>query len=110
MLSTFIYITATLLVIYLVLINVYLYWFQKLEYFETEITTPVTTFSVIIPARNEAANIEKCIQSILNNNYPSSLFEIIIADDFSTDATPEIVEQLQEKFQNIQLIRLKNII
>ena len=110
MLTFFIYITVALLIIYLVLINLYLYWFSRLAYFRPGTTTPATTFSVIIPARNEAENIENCIQSVLNNNYPASLFEIIIADDFSTDATPEIVQQLQLKFPNIQLVSLKNII
>ena len=110
MLSYFVYITILLLCIYLLLINVYLYWFSRLGYFNAEATTAVTTFSVIIPARNEAENIENCIQSVLNTNYPSSLFEIIIADDFSTDATPEIVQQLQTKFSNVRLTSLKNII
>ena len=71
---------------------------------------PATTFSIIIPARNEEENIEACIQSILNNNYPKHLFEIIIADDFSTDATPDIVHRLQTEFSNIHIISLKNII
>ncbi len=110
MLTYFVYITILLLCIYLLLINIYLYWFNRLAYFRPGTIIPATTFSVIIPARNEAANIENCIQSILNNNYPASLFEIIIADDFSTDATPEIVQQLQTKFSNIQIISLKNII
>jgi cellulose synthase/poly-beta-1,6-N-acetylglucosamine synthase-like glycosyltransferase len=110
MLTIFVYITAALVVIYLVLINIYLYWFSRLAYFEPEIIIPEITFSVIIPARNEAENIENCIRSILNNNYPSSLFEIIVADDFSTDATPEIVQQLQLKFSNIKIVSLKNII
>jgi cellulose synthase/poly-beta-1,6-N-acetylglucosamine synthase-like glycosyltransferase len=110
MLSYFVYITIFLLCIYLLLINVYLYWFSRLGHFNAEVTTAVTTFSVIIPARNEAENIENCIQSVLNTNYPSSLFEIIIADDFSTDATPEIVQQLQTKFSNVRLTSLKNII
>jgi cellulose synthase/poly-beta-1,6-N-acetylglucosamine synthase-like glycosyltransferase len=110
MLIYFAYFTAALLVVYLVLINIYSYWFSKLGYFTAGNIEPLTTFSVIIPARNEAENIESCIRSVLNNNYPSSLFEITIADDFSTDATQQIVQQLQTKFSNIQLISLKNII
>jgi cellulose synthase/poly-beta-1,6-N-acetylglucosamine synthase-like glycosyltransferase len=110
MLIYFVYFTAALLVVYLVLINIYSYWFSKLSYFNAENIEPFTTFSVIIPARNEAENIKSCIKSVLNNNYPSSLFEIIVVDDFSTDATPQIVQHLQTKFSNIQLVSLKNII
>lgn len=50
-----------------------------------------TSISVVIPARNEAGNIGKCIQSILNNHYPQHVFEIIVIDDHSTDNTAEIV-------------------
>ncbi len=48
--------------------------------------------------------------SILNNNYPANLFEIIVADDFSTDATQGIVQRLQAKYSNVHIISLKNII
>lgn len=109
-LDLFIFLTATSLCIYLFLINLYLYWFSKLKIFNPTTVKPVTTFSIIIPARNEEENIEACIQSILKNNYPPELFEIIVADDFSTDATPDIVHRLQAQFSNIHIISLKNII
>src|SRR6187549_2791830 len=106
----FVYLTVILLCLYLLLINVYLYCFSKLKVFNLTSTKPSTTFSIIIPARNEEQNIEACIQTILNNDYPKNLFEIIVADDFSTDATPGIVQRLQKTFSNIQLISLKNLI
>src|SRR5271156_2333234 len=105
-----IYITAILLCLYLLLINLYLYWFSKLKIFIPATVKPTTTFSIIIPARNEAQNIEACLRTVLQNNYPKELYEIIVADDFSDDATPEIVLQLQKEFSNVQLISLKNII
>src|SRR6478735_1403476 len=110
LLTYFTYLTALLLCFYLLLINVYLYWFSKLTVFSSTVASPATTFSVIIPARNEAQNIEACIRSIFNNTYPAHLFEIIVADDFSTDATPQIVQQLQKEFSNISIISLKDII
>ena len=48
--------------------------------------------SVIIPARNEAANIERCLRSILRTSYES--IEVIVVDDRSSDGTAEIVEQV----------------
>lgn len=106
----FIYFTAALLCLYLLLVNTYLYWFSKLNIFKPEVVQPATTFSIIIPARNEEANIETCIRSILNNNYPKHLYEIIVADDFSADATADIVHRMQAEFLNINIISLKNII
>lgn len=41
--------------------------------------------SVIVPARNEAANIAACMQSILDCSYPN--LELIIVDDDSADGT-----------------------
>jgi len=55
---------------------------------------PHTTVSVIIPARNEAENIANCLQSILGNDYPMDLVEIIVIDDFSTDKTAEFAAGL----------------
>jgi chlorobactene glucosyltransferase len=46
--------------------------------------------SVIIPARNEARNIERCLRSVLATRY--SPIEVIVVDDRSTDGTAEIVE------------------
>lgn len=48
--------------------------------------------SVILPARNEAVNIERCVRSILGSSY--RFLELIVVDDRSTDATPQIVERL----------------
>ncbi|MBL7704360.1 MAG: glycosyltransferase [Taibaiella sp.] len=65
-------------------------------------------FSIIIPARNEAANIEKCLNSILNNNYPGNKFEIILIDDFSEDETYAIATRLGGN--NLLALRLSDYI
>jgi chlorobactene glucosyltransferase len=41
--------------------------------------------SVIVPARNEAVNIEACVRSLTGSRYPS--FEVIVVDDASEDDT-----------------------
>ncbi|MGQ0712734.1 MAG: glycosyltransferase [Gemmatimonadaceae bacterium] len=41
--------------------------------------------SVIVPARNEASNIARCVRSILASTYPA--LEVIVIDDHSVDAT-----------------------
>ncbi len=50
--------------------------------------------SVIVPAYNAEAWIEKCVYSILNQTYPN--VEIILIDDGSTDCTWKVAEQLRE--------------
>jgi cellulose synthase/poly-beta-1,6-N-acetylglucosamine synthase-like glycosyltransferase len=70
-------------------------------------TDPVHKISVIIPARNEAENIEKCLQSILKNNYPPGLLEIILIDDFSEDETAIIANKIL-KNNNGRVLSLKD--
>jgi chlorobactene glucosyltransferase len=48
--------------------------------------------SVIVPARDEAVNIEACVRSILATTYQP--LEVIVVDDRSGDGTPDIVERL----------------
>lgn len=62
----------------------------RLDAYQPQLEGPFV--SVILPARNEAANIERCVRSILATRYRS--VEVIVVDDCSSDATPEIVDRL----------------
>src|SRR5574337_923342 len=48
--------------------------------------------SVIVPVRNEAVNIERCLAALLAQDYPD--LEIIVVDDDSTDGTVDIVKRV----------------
>ena len=63
--------------------------------------------SVVVAARNEEKDIEKCLQSLLKQTYPTNSYEIIIVDDGSTDKTASIVKSFSERFDNIHLLSLK---
>ncbi|MBA3822658.1 MAG: glycosyltransferase [Ktedonobacterales bacterium] len=51
--------------------------------------------SVLIPARNEAATIQECLNSLLNQDYPNC--EILVLDDESDDATKMIVQDIAQR-------------
>ena len=51
--------------------------------------------SIIIPCRNEAGAIEACLCSVLAQEVPQCVCEVIVADGMSDDGTREIVERLQ---------------
>ena len=75
------------------------YWIHNRATLEI-ITTPAPPppggprISVIIPARNEAHNIKRCVEAVLMQDYPN--FEVLVLDDRSTDATPAILMELSK--------------
>jgi len=48
--------------------------------------------SVVIPARNEAHNIERCLRSVLTNDY--SNYDVVVVDDQSSDGTGDIARSI----------------
>ena len=61
--------------------------------------------SVCIPARNEEENIERCVRSFMDQDYPN--MEIIVLDDNSEDSTPEILKRLSEEDSRIRVMKGK---
>ncbi|MBK1660618.1 glycosyltransferase [Paracraurococcus ruber] len=58
--------------------------------------------SVLIPARNEAANIEACVAAALASR--GVAVEVVVIDDGSTDGTAEIVQRLAADDPRVRLI------
>lgn len=58
---------------------------------------PLPFVSVVVPARDEAACIGRCLRSVLANDYPADRFEVIVVDDLSEDDTPERVRALMRE-------------
>lgn len=64
---------------------------------------PAAKVAVIVPARNEAANIGPCIRSLSAQEYPPDRLAIIVVDDDSSDATAAIVADLARQDPRIVL-------
>jgi len=58
--------------------------------------------SIVIPARNEARNIGRCVESALASRYPR--LEVIVVDDHSTDDTAAIAESLASRDPRLRVI------
>jgi len=58
--------------------------------------------SVIVPARNEEHNIERCVRSVLASSYPS--FEVIVVNDKSTDGTGAVLDRLAAADPRVKII------
>lgn len=61
--------------------------------------------TILIPAYNEAAVIEKTIENKLSQDYPADLIQIIVISDESEDGTDEIVQTIAAKDSRVGLIR-----
>lgn len=63
-------------------------------------------FSIILPTYNNEQDLEKCICSILNQTYTN--FELILVDDGSTDATPQICDSFSCRDYRVKVIHKIN--
>ena len=63
--------------------------------------------SIIVPIYNVEKYLEKCVYSILNQDYNN--LEVILVNDGSTDKSLEICERLQKKDNRIKIINQKNL-
>jgi cellulose synthase/poly-beta-1,6-N-acetylglucosamine synthase-like glycosyltransferase len=72
-------------------------------------TDPPTlpTVTVLIPAKDEAAVIERCLTSVLGQQGVS--FDVIVADDRSTDGTTDIVQRLARSDSRLKLVRIEQL-
>jgi len=112
MVSILEWVVAILTLLYAGLLIAYRYWYHQLRNFEPLPASPpsstFTHFSIVIPARNESANIKACIDSILAQNYPKGSFEVIVMDDFSEDDTAFMVSSMQAIHSNVRLLKLSD--
>ena len=61
--------------------------------------------SVILPARNEEKFIEKCLNSLVEQDYDN--YEIIAINDSSNDSTGNIMKKYSEKFPKVIFVDAK---
>ena len=58
--------------------------------------------SFIIPVLNEEKTIKKCLDSLIDLDYPSNKVEILIAEGDSRDNTKKIIKEYVKKYKNIR--------
>ena len=56
---------------------------------------PAPTVSIIVAAKDEEQSIERCVRTLLDQDYPN--FELIVVNDRSVDRTGAILDDLQRK-------------
>jgi glycosyltransferase involved in cell wall biosynthesis len=95
-----------IIIIYAVSISLLIYGFFKVKKYQKKGLEPQTSFTIIVPFRNEEENLPKLLDSFSKLNYPVNLFEVILVDDSSK----EKFQILHSKFQVsiIDNIRVSN--
>jgi chlorobactene glucosyltransferase len=59
--------------------------------------------SVLVPARNEEANIGLCVRSLLAQQYAD--FQVLVLDDHSSDGTWQVLTGLAEEDSRLQILK-----
>ncbi len=78
---------------YTIFIGLLIYGFSKVKPFTSLNKEAKTSFSIVIPFRNEAKNLPELLQSFTQLNYPKDLFEIILVDDTSSDNSVHCIKE-----------------
>ncbi len=96
-------ITSVSLLIYLY----YLYLFYiGLKNRNNDYSKSKPFISVVVATRNEEHNIARLLTTLVNQSYPVDQYQIIIANDGSTDGTVSIVEKFSQKWNMIKLVEV----
>ncbi len=82
------------------------YYWNKIPYAFHQ-TNNQEKVSIIIPVRNEQETITACLESLKDQQFPSSRMEVIVVDDQSEDETVTRVQVFSSRYPevNIRLIR-----
>jgi chlorobactene glucosyltransferase len=61
--------------------------------------------AVIVPARDEEANIVRCLASLVAQDYPPGRWRVLVVDDHSQDATAAVVGGMAARHGQVELLR-----
>jgi len=85
-------------------LNIFLnIWALKRPRSDSKLPQPAPLVSILIPTRDEEDNIEACLKSLQNQDYPN--FEILVLDDSRSDDTFNIVQRIAAADERISLFR-----
>lgn len=96
-----------LCVVAFVQIFYYAFFFARLAFYNTTPKTNSQTHavSVVVCARDEAANLVKNLPGVLVQNYPST-HEVVVVNDNSYDDSKYVLEALKKEFKQMQVVEL----
>jgi len=69
------------------------------------VTEKLPSFSIIVPTKNEELVVGRCLQGIMDIDYPKNKIEIVVVDGNSCDKTIQVCEEFSKKYpHNIKVV------
>lgn len=99
-------ILGTVFLIYILFIGQLIYGFNHMKRFSRKEFTPKTSFTIVVPFRNEKENLPNLLHSISLLHYPKELVEVILVDDDSEDEFR--IQNLEFRIQIVKNVRKSN--
>jgi cellulose synthase/poly-beta-1,6-N-acetylglucosamine synthase-like glycosyltransferase len=62
--------------------------------------------AVLIAARNEETNIIRCLQALVDQDYPKENMQVLVGDDASDDSTADLVRAFIVQYPHIELVSI----
>ncbi len=85
----------------------YLFFYFRVSFDKKKTTEPqkLIPLSVVICARNEARNLRRYLQSILEQDYPE--YEVIVVNDCSEDDTEIVLKGFSQQYEHLRTTFLR---
>lgn len=103
-------ILLVILLVYVILIAQLVLGFRKVKSFQAGDLQPKTAFTIVVPFRDEEKNLSTLLNSISRLNYPISLIQIVMVDDFSKDNSVKIFNDWRISHQEVDTTLLENLV
>ena len=103
--TIFLLIFLIALVIYSLLIDYYRRAWNRIPIIEIQEVKNVHV-SVIVAVRNEEANLPELLARLSDQDFPKTLFEVIVVDDHSTDNTLALLSSSSQNELPLKVLRL----
>jgi cellulose synthase/poly-beta-1,6-N-acetylglucosamine synthase-like glycosyltransferase len=100
-----------LLSIYSLTMVYYAIHFNRSNFNKKKISSPKTSFSIVIAFRNEALYLKTLLEHLKNLEYPGYLFEVLLVNDHSEDDSLSICQEFikKNKLANFKILQNQNL-
>ena len=103
-----IYVAFIICFLYGILILYFSKGIDRLKEIVSDQNKSVTSFSILVPFRNEELSLPGLLKSIAALDYPKAQFELILINDASSDSSESIVNSFRKNHPTLQLSLIDN--